>query len=187
MSVKHEDGEIRCLHPVNMMLCDDDLLTFYNPADILIYNGKKEVFESHAKKSGKLPSVVTFERADSFKSNHQRASEFYRFPRDAYDPPDRMEVELYFNMSLNYNYDPIDDLLKFAQKYPNVLFHVKYAVGDVDQDYDKYVHHNNNPGSPLYFTPFTTMDWKVFNRNLAALQRLQRDEFFFFFFFFFSV
>ncbi|XP_066922064.1 uncharacterized protein [Clytia hemisphaerica] len=169
VSVKPDDYKtIICSNPGLLLLNGEDMLTFYNPVDVMALNDEEKKFEKQVNEAGKVARIVTLElNGRSFKYDYEFEN-YWDFRRESYNAPNRMEVELYFNKTVSFR-----PFLQFVKRHPNVMLHIKYANTSSTTGFDFY---NNNPGYALFFTSFTSADWKVFNKYLAKLHQLKRNE-----------
>ena len=87
-----------------------------------------------------------------------------------------MEVEMYFNIAPWFSGRDIAD---FVLEHPNAFLHVKYAYFEDNKDLKRceaFNFFNDNPGFPLFITPFTDGDWRVLHRHIAQLAEQQMEE-----------
>ena len=185
---------VKCKYPQNVMYDQNKMFNCYHPSDVVYvitderYGLEKELPIKEL--GGLMPETITF---DNLSNGVSYFSKLFNSERDWYEdltnynPSNRMEVEIYLNVSPCQNC--FDELMKFEKKYPNVFIHVKYATfydnpGGLSNDrekewhvnslYDRYNYVNENPGIRLKITPFNDSDWRTINRQLNILATQQK-------------
>jgi len=175
------ERRVEVKYPVNLMLNGEGSLICCHPVDVAVLHEGKEEFETAFDSSSKKPNMVVFENIDTYSTiGYQRwfwdDRSLKKLPED-YNSDDRMEVEMYFNNAPAFRGR---DLTDFLSDHPNVFIHAKYGYFKDNRVrvsrtkmFDSV---NENPGFPLFITPFTDGDWKVLQRHILQLAEQQMAQ-----------